>query len=76
MGKLPGSARVSRAGRGVSPRQLRLSARFSDILFSAPARERKFATGTPSPARKMRALPLAFAREYVNDQARCCVSPK
>jgi len=54
-GKRPGSARVSRAGCGVSPQQ---SLNFLSASPSIASEKRKFAmTGTSWPARKTRALP-------------------
>jgi hypothetical protein len=48
----PGSARVSRAGSGVSPQQTSLRAAWAGQL-----NEKSAMAGTPSPARERRALP-------------------
>jgi hypothetical protein len=47
-----GSARVSRAGCGVSPQQTSLRA-----AWTAQVNEKSTMAGTPSPARETRALP-------------------
>jgi hypothetical protein len=59
----PGSARVSRVGLGVSPKQSFLW--MSPVLGAKKPQEKFAIARMQSPARETRALPRAFARDLI-----------